>query len=445
MVAAEFIDYVEKFKITRYTGMDDFADRVNSVFTVALIILCVTIITVKQYLMKAIACYIPNHPNGVDFTDYLNNYCWVHGTIPISSLDKTPQDSDWDTLDETSRITYYQWVPFVLGLQCILFYLPRMIWQIICYNRTGVDLEHIVDTASKASQTSGDDRKKQVTHIVETLEDMFFQHREYRTGRFANMRRTAYDYCACCVMSKRLGTWLVYCYFIIKILILANGVGQLYLMKRFLGFNDSMTNFGVELLNDIGRGRDWRDNMYFPRVAFCDANNVRLLGTTKNRYIAQCALPVNMLNEKIYIFLWFWTLFVCIMTAVSIPVWCFRIWIEGNRVGFIKKCIRITDTYSTDVRDQYDSLKLFIHGFLRHDGVFLMRIIFINAGDLITREIVTELWAVYKKKYFQKDFRNYQASPPVSESGKVPLPDSYYAGGNKTSEPYYTGVKGDMV
>lgn len=34
----------------------------------------------------------------------------------------------------------------------------------------------------------------------------------------------------------------------------------------------------------------------------------------------------------------------------------------------------------------------FVDYFLRHDGVFLLRLIAANAGDLITTDIVKELW-----------------------------------------------------
>ncbi len=73
-----------------------------------------------------------------------------------------------------SFVVYYQWVPFVLGLQCVLFYLPRIIWQMICYNRTGTDLYHLT-LASQAVHANADKREELVTHLAQSLEQLLFQ------------------------------------------------------------------------------------------------------------------------------------------------------------------------------------------------------------------------------------------------------------------------------
>lgn len=70
---------------------------------------------------------------------------------------------------------YYQWVPFVLGLQCVLFYLPRVIWQIICYNQTGTDLCHLVALASEAIRAKADKRLEIVDQLAWSVEQLLFQ------------------------------------------------------------------------------------------------------------------------------------------------------------------------------------------------------------------------------------------------------------------------------
>ncbi len=71
---------------------------------------------------------------------------------------------------------YYPWVPFVLGLQCILFYLPHLIWEAICNSRAGGDVFSLVQAANKAASGDRADRKRQVSRVAEFLEDMITTH-----------------------------------------------------------------------------------------------------------------------------------------------------------------------------------------------------------------------------------------------------------------------------
>ncbi len=85
------------------------------------------------------------------------------------------------TLDSTCLyllvciLVYYQWVPFMLGLQCILFYIPRVIWQAICYNRTGTDLENICQKAVDAVRVKVGARKEACEDIAASIEQLLFQ------------------------------------------------------------------------------------------------------------------------------------------------------------------------------------------------------------------------------------------------------------------------------
>ncbi|TPP58381.1 Innexin [Fasciola gigantica] len=416
MVAAEFFDYVFKFHIPDYVGVEDFADKLSFLYSVLIMFICTLVVTVKQYLFSPIACYIPTVPSGTDFDKFLESFCWVQGTIPILAGDKIPQTFDeWAYFDRKYRINYYQWIPFMLGLQGMMFYIPRIMWQMICSHRTGTDLEHLVTVANQAAQSGPDERKKLVSHVASSMEAMFYQHREYRTGKCTNIKQRVYKVCGLLVVSKRLGTWLAFSYFIIKLCYLANSVGQLYMMQRFLGFNETMGNFGAQLASYMLEGRNWEQTRIFPRISFCYLADIRQLGSV-NRYVAQCVLPVNMLNEKLYIFLWYWTSLVALCTAVSIPLWVIRLGILRNRVYFIKKFLRIHEQFQ---KADKLLLKSFTREYLRHDGVFLLRMISMNSGDVITSEVVSELWKMYCAKQGCLIKSDRDSSPPEPPS----LPD----------------------
>lgn len=299
---------------------------------------------------------------------------------------------------------YYQWVPFVLGIQAILFYVPRLIWQMLTYNRTGTDLNHLVVSASEAAHARNQEsRRAMVLHIASSLEMMLFQNRDTRTGFFASLRRKIHRFCAFFLISKRLGTWLIMSYLIIKLLYLANACGQVWLMQRFLGLGQNYTFFGLNIASNIIAGKDWQQTMVFPRVTFCRVL-VKNVGHV-NAVTAQCVLPVNMLNEKIYIFLWFWIILASILSFVSIPIWFGRIYFQKNRSGFIKKYLKLAEKLHSTRKDRA-LLDKFVRKFLRHDGVFLLQMISLNAGELIVADIIGQLWTIFKVKYRTRDFND---------------------------------------
>ncbi|VDL64045.1 unnamed protein product [Hymenolepis diminuta] len=105
MVGVEFIDYLTKLRVNDFLGLEDFADKMSFMYSVLILLLCTTIIAVKQYLLASIACYIPTVPSGKDFDKFLQNFCWVHGTIPLLEGEHIPQNfSEWDEADKNLRI-----------------------------------------------------------------------------------------------------------------------------------------------------------------------------------------------------------------------------------------------------------------------------------------------------------------------------------------------------
>nr|CAH8829635.1 unnamed protein product [Trichobilharzia regenti] len=399
MIGSEFIDYLSKFQVATYVGVEDFADKFNFIITVMILMLCATIVTVKQYMMKPISCYMATDLGGKNLLDYVENYCWVQGTIPITYSGKVPEtDEGWEEL-EKHKLLYYQWVPFVLGLQCIMFYLPRLIWQMICYNRVGTDVQHLVLSANQAVHANEEQRTKMVQHLAKTLEQLLFQQREYRSGLWPSVRRRMCKWGYLFLVSKRLGTRLFGTYLFIKFLYLLNAIGQIFMMQSFLGLKtDNYTLFGIAISKNILAGLDWEVTMIFPRVGFC---LVPLKHIGSNNYAtAQCVLPVNMLNERIYMFLWFWIVLAATITAISIPTWFTRMSYEKSRTHFIKKYLKLGEQVTK--KDKY-MIDKFTQCFLRNDGVFLLRMIAINAGELICSEIICQLWHTFCEKYFYRD------------------------------------------
>lgn len=205
----------------------------------------------------------------------------------------------------------------------------------------------------------------------------------------------------CLVISKRFGTWLSCLYLFMKFLYLTNAVGQIYLMQTFLQINsheEYSSNFGIEITNNIIRGRNWEATGIFPRVTYCLARVKQLASV--NTVTAQCVLTANLFIEKIYIFLWFWVMVIVILTSISLITWIFRLFLPSRSINEIKKHLRL---YGHDIKPS-ESVESFCVNFLRLDGMFLLYMININAGDLTTGSLVSELFTTYQEKYQKHNF-----------------------------------------
>ncbi|VDL95133.1 unnamed protein product [Schistocephalus solidus] len=430
MVGKEFLDLFQKFRTSAYLSLEDFADRLN-LFTVIIFLISCLFISTKQYVFNSISCYTPVEPSGGTFRDFVSDFCWVHGTIPFRPNEALPTtEAEWNLYDQHRRITYYQWVPFMLGLQCILFYLPHILWQTVCTSRAGGDIFTLIGAATKAAVDDRNTRITKVTSVAEFLEDMIEDHRTSRRGPRAQIVNNLYDYCGLCVVSKRMGTCLVISYLAIKLLIVVNSALQLYLIQCFLGFSGDRAQpaektgketaptyelrmytpgyaFGWTILNYIRTGREWPHTLLFPRVAYCRVPGIRTVGGD-NAYTAQCALPINMLNEKLYIFLWFWICFLLTITCGSLLLWLLRIASPFHRRRFVRRYLRAHKLQTPTESGPSSLLDEFVDTYLRRDGIFLVRMIAINAGHVVASEVVTVLW----KNYLHR-----------TEASMPPLPD----------------------
>ncbi|KAF8569955.1 hypothetical protein P879_01832 [Paragonimus westermani] len=105
MVSQQFMEFYQKISVANHVGIEDTADRLN-LFTVVLFGLAALVVGVKQYIMNDISCYIPVSPTGERFKEFVNDYCWVHGTIPLRRNEAMP-DSDevWDEYERFRRIS----------------------------------------------------------------------------------------------------------------------------------------------------------------------------------------------------------------------------------------------------------------------------------------------------------------------------------------------------
>ena len=101
---------------------------------------------------------------------------------------------------------------------------------------------------------------------------------------------------------------------------LANCSIQIYLIDRLLG--GEFTTYGLQVLAFAMLDDEERDDpmvRIFPKVTKCTFHNFGASGTIQ-QFDGLCILPINMINDKIYIGIWFW-LFILLVLSVGFMVY----------------------------------------------------------------------------------------------------------------------------
>ncbi|CAG9773160.1 unnamed protein product [Ceutorhynchus assimilis] len=243
-------------------------------FSVLLLIAFSVLLSSKQYFGDPINCDVEAHKETVEV------FCWVTGTFVIE--DNTPEENFIYGLgNEAGKRTYtllfYQWICLLFFLQALLFYMPRYLWKTWEGNRLG----EVVDGLGGPliSEKWSPDRKEQIKRFILNQEnhDIF-----------------AYRFAIC------------------EVLNLCNLIIQVYIMDWYLEGRFSL--YGYDVVT-----KPWPQtyNAVFPKRTKCTYHKFGQSGSFVNRD-ALCVLPLNVLNEKFFLILWFWIAGLFLLTIAAL-------------------------------------------------------------------------------------------------------------------------------
>lgn len=307
-------------------------------------------------------------PSTVVLQDYTNTVCWVSNTYYVPMQTELPREGE-----TRQMISYYQWVPIMLLCQAWLFFMPCLLWRFL-NRRVGVNLSAIVEAGQGVQKAIyAETREKTVRYMVLQMDAYLIRQHKMRKGACARFMQTLAHYCFFCC-GKFYGNYLTCTYIFIKVLYILNTVAQIFMLDIFLGFNRHFHFYGISVLIRLIEGHDWSVSERFPRVTMCDFK-VRQQQNIHN-YSLQCVLPINLFNEKIFIFIWFWLLGIILATVVNLIHWGVKTFWLPTQVRYIKRQLRSMDY---DKREPH-AVSKFTEYYLRRDGVFIVRMVSKNAG-----------------------------------------------------------------
>jgi hypothetical protein len=169
---------------------------------------------------------------------------------------------------------------------------------------------------------------------------------------------------------------------------LINSILQLILLNILLGHRGNAWFLDIDIIKSIFRyGNPLLDSPYFPRVTLCNVP-IREFGEI-HRYTVQCVLPINIINEKIFLALSFWLSYLILHNFISFVILISEQF-ENQRIQYIKRLTTLIEG------NKNEYIENFTRNYLTYDGILLLRLISHNSSELQAMEILKTIFEKYK-------------------------------------------------
>lgn len=259
-------------------------------FNFAFFMCLVAIFSAKTYFSDPIDCTIETSRIPKSHVD---SFCWLMGTYTRQGFIGTISDNSTEfgfgqpqpQAPKTYQ-RYYQWMVFVYFFMGLSYILPLFLWKsweggLMC--RLCNDLHSPLHEKYWTKET-----------------------RDHVLAYFVHARRgTKHQKYA-------------FCYFVCQLLNLAICIGNILVVEvMFDGFWERFYPAITALIPFDYNKWTVTTAELFPRMAQCEYFNIGSSGSTQ-RYDLLCLMPLNIINEKVFAFLFFWLIVVTALAALDV-------------------------------------------------------------------------------------------------------------------------------
>ena len=278
------------------------------------------IVTLNTYVGDPIDCIHHGKESwNDDDGDYLDWFCYIHGTESLKyprmgsvhptvgvfgCVNKTGHEVEGSDCVETHA--HYMWVSMVVLIQAGISYLPRYFWHGWEGGRMKQKLTNLIEHPDFLGDKKGD-RECKLSGSVELTADVLMPSENPHTAELASNYLDSIGDNAYYALKYSLAEWL--CLLVCFV--------QFSLTDKFL--NGSFATYGSAVMHEINMDPDnMLDPMQrtLPIVTTC---TLPKFGQAGHRETTQaiCVLPNNIVHQKFYLFLWFWLIFITIVTSIN--------------------------------------------------------------------------------------------------------------------------------
>lgn len=204
------------------------------------------------------------------------------------------------------KIILFQYY-FFCDLQGVCFYIPHWIWKNWEEGKVGMISQGMRGMFTMSVTERASHQRRLIDYIIASMRT----HNSYSFG-----------------------------YFLCEILNFVNVIANIIFVDKFLG--GTFLTYGTDVIRFSNMNQENRSDPMvevFPRITKCIFHKYGASGSIQ-KHDALCVLALNILNEKIYIFLWFWFLILAALSACAILYSALVVMMPTTRETIIKRRFR---------------------------------------------------------------------------------------------------------
>ncbi|PAV56451.1 hypothetical protein WR25_06775 isoform E [Diploscapter pachys] len=202
---------------------------------------------------------------------------------------------DDHTAREEKQIGYYQWVPFILIAEALMFSLPCIFWRLLSW-QSGLNIQHLINSACDTQALVDPSERNKA---VEAISSCFIDNLDLQSPTGQEKSLLAY-------------------------------------IKFFMIYGKA----------SLGQNLDIFLESLFAIL----------------KYTVQCCLLINIINEKVFAFLWCWYLLLGAITTCSTIFWIMSMFIPSEKADYVLKFMQIAHSSDMKRSEKFKKVSLSIWG-----------------------------------------------------------------------------------
>merc|ERR1712122_75825 len=293
-IGRDFFDFLQTLNIKKEVNKDNWVFRVATAGSYSVLIICIITYGLTTYFGNPIVCDARHDKTGGNnLREFSEAYCWVHGTANFTGYKRDGHPCQGKEGEEDHSTLYYQWVVFMLLCSAILLRSSGWLWSTL----EGGLMSIFYNEQFKGNRALRMSSEKIANFVNE--EGQIFKDKIKGSKPSKNH------------IWKFLGCELLALTMIVANFILTDSF--LSYKFKYYGWNvmdyywrkETMTGLTNPMCNA------------FPTKVSCNLGSFGSSGLAENDNL-MCILNQNIINEKIFLFLWFWFIAMFIILAIQI-------------------------------------------------------------------------------------------------------------------------------